>query len=519
VRRILAQMQAFGLLACASAAGPLEGRALPPRPEPDVQGGNAVAQQVAEGGAVLLKNDGALPLTGPAAASIAVLGTPAASPVIGGGGSSQVTPSTLTNPLDSIRERAGGGATVTYAPGVDTIGAVVPGATGTGPGLSGGPIDRTGDAALPNGRNLEETRTLTVVTEGDYLLNLGVGQGLGSLSVDGVQVAGGFALASQLTHLRAVVHLTPGEHAIAIGAYGIPGFLGGPLQVRFSWVTPEAAGAALADAVELARAARVAVVFAYDDGTEGVDRPDLALPFGQDALVSAVAAANPDTVVVLNTGSSVTMPWLAEVRSVLEMYYPGQMGGPATARLLFGDVNPSGRLTQTFPVDEATTPVAGDPDRYPGVDGVQHYSEGILVGYRWYDEADRPALFPFGHGLSYTTFAYRDLDVRQSGGGLTATVTVENTGDRAGQEVVQVYVGPSPDVRDAQQAVRSLGGWTKVALQPGEARPVTVEVGRRQLEHWDAAAGGWAPGTGARTVWAGPSSRVLPLQATVTIEP
>ena len=182
--------------------------------------------------------------------------------------------------------------------------------------------------------------------------------------------------------------------------------------MRLSWVTPEAAEAALAAAVEQARAAAVAVVFAYDDGTEGVDRPDLALPFGQDALVSAVAAANPDTVVVLNTGSSVTMPWLDAVRGVLELYYPGQMGGPATARLLFGDVNPSGRLTQTFPVDEATTPVAGDPDRYPGVAGVQHYSEGILVGYRWYDAEEKPALFPFGHGLSYTTFAYRDLDVR-----------------------------------------------------------------------------------------------------------
>ena len=145
----------------------------------------------------------------------------------------------------------------------------------------------------------QASHQLTVATEGDYLLNLGVGQGLGSLSVDGVQVAGGFALSSQLSHLRAVVHLTAREHAVTIGAYGIPGFLSGPLQVRLSWVTPEAAEAALAAAVEQVRAAAVAVVFAYDDGTEGVDRPDLALPFGQDALVSAVAAANPDTVVVL----------------------------------------------------------------------------------------------------------------------------------------------------------------------------------------------------------------------------
>jgi beta-glucosidase len=520
VRRILGEMQRFGLLRCASPAGPVAGCSLPARPQFDAARDNAVAQKVAEDGAVLLKNaGGALPLTGRAARSIAIVGTPAQTPVVGGGGSSQVTPSTETNPLDSIRARAGHGASVTYSPGLDTIGTVIPGASGSGPGLSGGPIDLTGDAALPNGSNFVETRTLTIATEGDYLLNLGVGEGIGSLSVDGVQVAGGFALSSRLSNLRAEVHLTAGAHTVAISARGIPGFLTGPLQVRLSWVTPAAAAATLADAVAKARAAKVAVVFAYDDGTEGVDRPNLALPFHQDSLVSAIAAANPHTVVVLNTGSAITMPWVGSVKSVLDMYYPGQMGGPATARLLFGDVNPSGRLTQTFPVNEGTTPVAGDPSRYPGVNDVEQYSEGIFVGYRWYDAQRKPTLFPFGHGLTYTSFSYRDLQVRRAhGGGLTATVTVRNTGRRAGQEVVQVYLGESPHVHGAQQAVRALVGYSKVSLRPGQAQRVTVRIDARQLQHWDTAAGRWALGTGLRQVWAGSSSQVLPVRTAVYVK-
>jgi beta-glucosidase len=518
VARILGRMSAFGLLRCASPSGPVAGCSLPPRPEFDAERGNAVAQRVAEDGAVLLKNAGTLPLRGRDARSIAVVGTPAQNPVIGGGGSSQVTPSTVTIPLDSIRERAGSGASVSYSAGLDTIGTVIPAASGSGPGLSGGAIDFTGDGALPNGTQFDETRTLTVATEGDYLLNLGVSGGIGALYVDGAQVGGGFAIAAQLTNFRARVHLTTGAHTVRVVATSLAGFLTIPLQVRLSWVTPEAAAATLAEATARARAAKVAVVFVFDDGTEGADRPDLKLPFDQDSLVAAIAAANPNTVVVLNTGSSVTMPWLGSVRSVLDMYYPGQMGGPATARLLFGDVNPSGKLSQTFPVDEATTPVAGDPSRYPGVDGVEQYSEGIFVGYRWYDAERRPVLFPFGHGLSYTTFAYRDLSVRRAhGGGLTATVTVKNTGRRAGQEVVQVYVGPSPDVHGAQQAVRSLAGYAKVWLRPGETERVRVRVDRRQLEHWDAATHRWALGTGIRSVWAGTSSQVLPLHTTVNL--
>jgi beta-glucosidase len=514
VLRILHEMAVFGLLKCASATGAVSGCRLPARPTFGTTVSNAVAQKVAEQGAVLLRNTGqALPLTGKAARSIALIGTPAQTPVIGGGGRSQVTPTSVTTPRAEISARAGAHAQVSYSPGIDTTGVVIPAGA-----LSGGPIDLTGDQALPNGQNFDATRTLTVPTTGNYLLNLGVAQGLGSLTVDGTQVASGFALSSQLTSFRATVPLTAGTHTVHVTANGIPGFLTGPLQVRLAWVTPEAAQAMLAKAVAQARAARTAVVFGYDEGTEGADRTSLALPFGQDALISAVAAVNPHTVVVLNTGSAITMPWLHSVKSVLDLYYPGQLGGRATARLLFGDVNPSGKLSQTFPLDEAHTLVSGNPSRYPGVNGEEQYSEGIFVGYRWYDAEHQKTLFPFGFGLSYSTFSYRGLQARQArDGGLDVTLTVKNTGRRTGREVAQIYLGPSSQVKGTQQAVRALAGYRKVSLRPGESRRITVHVAVRQLQHWDAATSCWRLGTGTRTVWAGSSSATLPLSTAVRV--
>jgi beta-glucosidase len=221
-------------------------------------------------------------------------------------------------------------------------------------------------------------------------------------------------------------------------------------------------------------------------------------------------------VVVLNTGSAVTMPWLGSVKSVLDMYYPGQMGGPASARLLFGDANPSGKLSQTFPLDEAHTSVAGDPSRYPGVNGQESYSEGIHVGYRWYDANHQPTLFPFGFGLSYTSFGYSHLSAGPVGHGIRVSFTLTNTGAHAGQEVAQVYVGPSPNVT-AQQAVRSLAGYQKVFLRAGQSRRVTVFVDDRQLSSWNSTTHGWQLGTGNRQVWVGGSSADLPLQANTLV--
>ncbi len=206
--------------------------------------------------------------------------------------------------------------------------------------------------------------------------------------------------------------------------------------MRLTWITPAAAAQAKADAIALATQVQTPIVFAYDDGTEGADRPSLSLPGTQDALISAVADANPNTIVVLNTGSSVTMPWLSKVRAVLDTYYPGENGAEATARLLYGDVNPSGKLTQTFPSSDSQTSMFGNPLAYPGVSNEENYSEGILVGYRWYDKNAVTPLFPFGYGLSYTTFGFSNVSVGpRAGGGVDVSFDVTNTGSRTGAEV------------------------------------------------------------------------------------
>lgn len=511
VTRILGTMRRFGLLRCASPQGPLPGCSLPARPRFDATASNAVAQRAAEDGAVLLRNKGdALPLSRRAARDIALIGTPAVFPVIGGGGSSSVIPTSVPVPREEIVKRAGSGSTVSYRPGVDTIGTVIPGSA-----LSGGAIDHTGDNALTT-KTYDQTRTLTAPEDGDYLISIRSTVSNRSLTVDGRQVAEANSYRTDtLTGTSARVRLTAGKHEIGVK---VKGYGADPtMQVQLTWTPPQAARADLAAAVAAARKAETAVVFVYDEQTEGKDRTTLALAHGQDALVSAVARANRNTIVVLNTGGPVTMPWLSSVESVLQMHYPGQMGGTATARLLFGEAAPGGRLTQTFPLDDAHTIVSGMPRRFPGVDGQEEYSEGVLVGHRWYDRQKMKTLFPFGYGLSYTTFSYRGLTVTPRPEGLSVGFTVRNTGERTGQAVPQIYLGPSVQVTSAQQPPRKLVGYQKVRLGPGESRRVTVTVPKRQLQYWDSAAHGWVTGAGSRDVWVGSSSQDLPLHRDVTV--
>ncbi|MFG3294777.1 glycoside hydrolase family 3 C-terminal domain-containing protein [Streptomyces sp. NPDC048179] len=494
VARILQQMAKFGLLDGAATK----------RPARDPKGGAKVAQKVAESGAVLLKNTGkALPLTGEDT-SIGLIGPTAKTPKVTGGGSSNVVPDSAASPLDTITARAGRHATVRYAAGGDNTGVPIP-ASALSPAL---PIDADGSIPVTPDASFYYSGTLTVPTDGDYSFVFDLPAAYGALKIDGNSVTTGFLGSSSAT-----VHLTAGTHSLEAGALAIQG---GPTKVRLNWVTPQAAQAARDQAVALARQVKTPVVFAYDDGTEGYDRKNLSLPADQDGLISAVADANPNTVVVLNTGSSITMPWLSKVKAVLDMYYPGENGAEATAGLLYGDVNPSGKLTQTFPASESATPVAGDPLRYPGVGNEENYSEGVYVGYRWYDKERAAPLFPFGYGLSYTSFAYRDLAVRQSHGALTVSFTLKNTGTRTGAEVAQVYVGASP-ATTAPQAVRSLGGYQKVRLRPGESKTVRIRVDARQLKYWNTSSRAWVLGTGKRDVWVGSSSRTLPLHGSVGV--
>ena len=276
----------------------------------------------------------------------------------------------------------------------------------------------------------------------------------------------------------------------------------------------------IAEAVQAAKAAKVAVVFAglpdaYE--SEGYDRAHMAMPACQNRLIEAVAGANPNTVVVLHNGSPVEMPWLGKVKAVLEAYLGGQAVGIATVRLLYGDANPCGHLAETFPVKLSDNPSY----LYYGGEGDEaDYREGVFVGYRYYDKKEMPVLFPFGFGLSYTTFACSNL--RLSGAKitdqetLTAAVTVTNTGSRAGKTVVQLYVGDREST--VLRPIRELKGFEKVELQPGESRDVTFTLDKRAFAYWNAAIHDWHVETGAFTIEVGQSSRDIEVSGEVTVE-
>jgi beta-glucosidase len=327
-----------------------------------------------------------------------------------------------------------------------------------------------------------------------------------------------------------------------------------PLQVRFAWIPPDGQAQAIAAAVQAAHQANKVVVFAYDEGTEGSDRggsnqvAGLKLPGYQDDLIAAVAAANPNTVVVLNTGDPVVMPWAADVAAILEMWYPGQRGGPATARVLVGKVNPGGKLPVTFPQDPTRIPtfsadcdpsvISNNPPNdgncplYPGVflpgfvsgnhvyKTIDFTTNGIFRGYRWYDRFDVEPLFPFGHGLSYTRFHYSDLEVDESrSGGVDVSFVVRNVGPQSGAEVPQVYLGaPGTAPPGVNFAVKQLVGFDRVVLAPGHATRVKLRIDQRDLSYWSAAQHAWVVAPDEREILVGTSSRDIRLRGRVEVQ-
>ncbi|MFE2428412.1 glycoside hydrolase family 3 C-terminal domain-containing protein [Streptomyces sp. NPDC059373] len=271
----------------------------------------------------------------------------------------------------------------------------------------------------------------------------------------------------------------------------------------------------IASAVTLARNSDVAIVFASYGEREGTDLTGIDLPGQQNSLISQVAAANPKTVVVLNTGSAVTMPWLGQVQGVLENWYAGQEVGNAVAALLFGDVNPSGKLPVTFPASLADVP-AHTTAQWPGDGSTVQYSEGLKVGYRWYDAQNITPLYPFGYGLSYTTFSFSGLQVGalDASGNATVSATVTNTGGRAGAEIAQLYVG---DPASTGEPAKQLKGFQRVDLQPGASQTVHFTVTAHDLAHWSDSAGGWTTTAGSYQIMVGDSSRNLPLTGALTV--
>jgi beta-glucosidase len=283
-------------------------------------------------------------------------------------------------------------------------------------------------------------------------------------------------------------------------------------------------------AATAAKGADVVLLFAYQWESEGMDLPTLALPLHQDQLIEKVTAANPNTIVVLETGSPVTMPWVKAPAAILEAWYGGSDGANALGNVLFGTVNPSGKLPNTFPLNDADLPhptilqpppehrrasagasANGQSDE-PSFD--RDYSEGVKVGYKWYDAEKKAVLFPFGFGLSYTTYKYSGLSVTQ-GSTVKVTFTVANTGARSGAEIAEVYASLPAS---AQEPPKRLVGWSKVKIDAGGQKTVTVDIDPKYLSIFDESKQDWTLLPGDYTMMVGGSSQDLPLKATVSLK-
>ena len=501
----------------------------------------AFARSAAEQGTVLLRNAGdLLPLDPATVRSIAVIGPGGGRDALtGGGGSAAVEVPYVVTPFFGIAKRAGGNVTVRYAQGaLPPSGALPPvppqylkASEGGGRGLtvqfynnmtlSGAPVLTRVDSAVganwrdqppapgvnANQWSAKWTGSITAPATGEYTFSLTSDDG-SRLFVGGTQVIDNWREQGATTE-TAKVTLTAGQAvAIEVDYYQN----GGGDTLGLGWRLPGQVSL-IDEAVALARSSDVAVVFVGAFESEGADLADIDLPGEQNQLIRAVAAANRRTIVVLNTGSAVTMPWVDSVAAVLEGWYPGQEDGNAIAAVLFGDVNPSGKLPVSFPRTLADVPAASAA-RWPGVDGRVEYSEGLLVGYRWYQARGITPLFPFGFGLSYTTFRFENLRVSRRGRSVAVGVDITNTGRRAGADVVQLYVGfPASTGEPPKQ----LKGFQKVPLAPGETRHLTFSLDPRAFAHWDAAANGWVVSAGEYQIEIGDASDNLPVSAVVKL--
>ena len=462
----------------------------------------ALANQVAESGTTLLKNTGAvLPLS--SGASIAVVG-PAAdtSPTYAGGGSAYVLPSGTVSPLAGIKAAAGSGTSVAYQQGLpaDTSLPAIPSAD-----LS--------PAYAPTPFGGSYAGTLTAPETGTYVLAITNPCGCYTstyLSLDGKQIIDDPSTPPVHTYSVAV-QLTAGQtYKLSISGD----------SSQLLWGTPSALAPGIAAAVSAAKSASVAVVVVSDDTeSEATDRPSLNLPSAQGELIAAVAAANPHTVVVINAGAPVAMPWLPAAAGVVDSWYPGQTSGTALASVLFGQTDPGGHLPVTFPASLSQVP-ASTTAQFPGNGSTVQYSEGVDVGYRWYDARDVAPLFPFGFGLSYTRFAFSHLSVSRPATDGTQDVRVSavvtNTGHRSGSEVAQLYLGDPPGTGEPP---RQLAGFQRVSLAPGASARVSFTITPQDESWWDDSASGWTQTSGQYQVYVGDSSALadLPLRGSFSM--
>ncbi len=504
----------------------------------------ALARQTAAEAIVLLKNENnVLPIDLEQVNSIAVIGENARWAQIMGGGSAAVKPHYAISPLDGICKRAGEQAAVAYEIGTP-IHRLPPllevswltAADGKTPGLTleyfdnlelGGQAIKTAvvqksflswfgtvnpHVDLDN-FSLRLSGTLRMPESGTYELHL-AGRGRSRLTLDGVLSIDNWHGSATETEISEFVTLDlegGRPYELVVEFCTVPNVRDRSVRVG---CRPQIEGDPIQAAVDLAAAVDVAIVVAgltHEWESEGFDRPDMDLVGKQNELIARVAAANSNTVVLLNAGSPVAMPWINEVPAVLQMWYLGQETGHAVADVLFGDVNPSGKLPVTFPQRLEDNPAFIN---YPGENGQVHYGEGIFVGYRYYDKKGIAPLFPFGYGLSYTTFGYHNLQVNGAASGaedqIVVNVDVTNRGNLAGQEVVQLYV--HDEEAKVIRPVKELKAFAKVALQPGQTKTVSLSLNRQALAFYDPAAHDWVTEPGAFALLVGSSAADIRLR-------
>lgn len=511
-----------------------------------------IIEKTSEDSAVLLKNEGrALPITGDDLKSLAVIG-PGAGQTITIGLSMEKAlgiPGREPGPLAALQEatRNVPDRQIVYAVADDMTGTPIPASLFHHSGKPG--ILRTDEQAkiesvdpmvdftiasgkaLPAGSSATWHGTLEIPETGTYWIYTQLLGCSARLTIDdmpagnsaGLFQHGDFLQPSEdnvlpsrdnLDDVRRAVHLTKGFHSLMLTEKGDGS--GRPVQIRLNWMTPAARQQDYEAALYAAKKAKKVIVFAWARG-----RPDFDLPGDQNQLIEAIAKINPNTIVVLNNAQPITLPWLKRVKSVLEMWYPGDAGGAATANILLGRNSPAGRLPFTWAerLDQYVSHDPAHPERSSdGVGGKTTFSEGVLVGYRWFDAQKIEPLFPFGFGLSYTSFEYSGLEIADTkDGGLDLSFRLHNNGAVASDEVPQVYLDApeEPQRSSAQFAVHALVAFDRVHLNADETKTLTLHVSSRQLDHWSPEANQWVRAAGPRKVHVGASSRDLRLEAVI----
>ncbi len=534
------------LLGVSEKAGLFENPVLHPEKGEDKPEHRAIIREAGQEAIVLLKNNGILPLTN-AVKTIAMIGPYARTAQILGGGSSSVTPHYTISPFDGVNNPEGKDVAVEATIGTfihKTLPAPVPETLSTADGRIGlnlsifngiefsGPAVYTEvtprvqhgwfDHSVPNANqesfSVRMEGFLTPKESGKHSLALS-GVGWSKLYLDDKLVVDHSSDSDMGKEIGVDLEMIGGKaYAVKVEYY----WQGSPRwrSLMFSHQPPQISDP-IAEAVALAKKSDVAVVIASLNGeweSEGFDRIDMKLPGQQDELIRQVLAANPNTIVVLNVGSPVEMPWVNEVPAILQLWYDGQEQGNALADILFGDVNPSGKLPTTFPVRLQDNPAYIN---YPGENGKVHYGEGIFVGYRYYDKKELAPLFPFGHGLSYTSFAYSNLklsaDKITEDDILTVSVDVTNTGKVIGKEVIQLYVR---DVKSTfARPERELKAFEKIELKPKQTKTVTFNLNREAFWYFDAVKNAWSTEPGEFEILVGASSRDIREKRSMILEP